>query len=227
MARGGNDRGPSRFKGVSRHIKNNKWQVFINIHGKQTTLGYFNDEEEAALKYDKAAILLGRPLNFPGVGRVRAVKGGCGGSSRFKGVSWYSRVNKWRALIAVHGKNTHLGYFIDEEEAARTYDEAAAPLGRPLNFSGDKIDEVEVIDGKIHRARSKIHYFTPEFNRVLNSFTEKKITTIRVSKFERQCKNKKWVVQVRVDGKVTYLSMFDEKEEASQAYDEVSALAFS
>lgn len=47
------------------------------------------------------------------------------GSSRFKGVGWNSRDNKWQAHIRIDGKSKHLGYFVLEEDAARAYDNAA------------------------------------------------------------------------------------------------------
>lgn len=47
------------------------------------------------------------------------------GSSKFKGVSWHSRNNKWQTQIQFEGSHRHLGYFISEEEAARAYDVAA------------------------------------------------------------------------------------------------------
>jgi hypothetical protein len=46
-------------------------------------------------------------------------------SSRFKGVSWNARQHKWHAGIRKDGQDTHLGYFHDEETAARAYDAAA------------------------------------------------------------------------------------------------------
>ncbi|MHC4636877.1 MAG: HNH endonuclease [Planctomycetota bacterium] len=49
-------------------------------------------------------------------------------SSRFKGVSWISRFGKWRAKISCGGKTIYLGYFKDEEAAARAYDAKAAQL---------------------------------------------------------------------------------------------------
>lgn len=59
------------------------------------------------------------------------------GTSRYKGVSWVKCDAKWRAQIAVAGKNRTLGRFDDEGDAARFYDAAARRLhGRfaTLNF---------------------------------------------------------------------------------------------
>jgi len=54
----------------------------------------------------------------------RKKRAGC--TSEFKGVSW--RDKKWRAKIYVHSKQHHLGMFTDEEEAARSYNDAATEL---------------------------------------------------------------------------------------------------
>lgn len=48
-----------------------------------------------------------------------------GGSSAYKGVSWFKRYKKWQVIITVNGRNKSLGYFIHEIEAAKAYDEAA------------------------------------------------------------------------------------------------------
>lgn len=48
-----------------------------------------------------------------------------GASSRFRGVCWHSEHQKWGSYISVSGKRLHLGYFLDEELAAKAYDCAA------------------------------------------------------------------------------------------------------
>ncbi|MHC4666175.1 MAG: AP2 domain-containing protein [Planctomycetota bacterium] len=47
------------------------------------------------------------------------------GTSKYKGVSWYTREKRWVVKIHADGKTHTLGYFTDEIEAAKAYDKAA------------------------------------------------------------------------------------------------------
>ena len=58
----------SRYKGVSWHKGHQKWYARIMIEMHMITLGYFNDEKDAAKAYDAAAkqmFLSFCALNFP------------------------------------------------------------------------------------------------------------------------------------------------------------------
>ena len=62
-----------------------------------------------------------------------------GVSSRYKGVTYYEKQGKWQARICAGGKRHYLGWFGDEEEAARAYDAAARRLHgefASVNFRG-------------------------------------------------------------------------------------------
>ena len=55
--------------------------------------------------------------------RNRKKENGC--SSKYKGVHWSKARKKWQVFIMINRKNKHLGYFTNEEDAARTYNQAA------------------------------------------------------------------------------------------------------
>jgi AP2 domain len=57
--------------------------------------------------------------------KIKSTRNGVATSSKYKGVSWKMRKNKWTAQIRVDGLGIHLGYFTVETEAARAYDVAA------------------------------------------------------------------------------------------------------
>lgn len=46
----------SKYKGVSWNVQNQKWLVRIMVNQKTIYLGYFLDENKAALKYNEAAL---------------------------------------------------------------------------------------------------------------------------------------------------------------------------
>lgn len=50
------------------------------------------------------------------------------GTSRYPGVYWSKCYSKWVANIRLNGKTKHLGYFLDEREAAKAYEKACREL---------------------------------------------------------------------------------------------------
>ena len=49
-------------------------------------------------------------------------------SSIYKGVTYSKKNKKWEARIRINGKNKFIGYFKNEEDAGRAYDEKALQL---------------------------------------------------------------------------------------------------
>ena len=64
-------------------------------------------------------------------------------SSQYKGVMWDKRRSKWQTMMGYNGKKIFVGYFDDEETAARAYDTKAKELyGKyaALNFPEPETD---------------------------------------------------------------------------------------
>jgi hypothetical protein len=69
----------SIYVGVVKHKK--RWQARIDLHGKTHYLALMEDEAEAAARYDEAAVLHNKPVNFPqNKSQKQAVKRAANGS---------------------------------------------------------------------------------------------------------------------------------------------------
>jgi hypothetical protein len=104
----------SKYIGVSWNKSRNKWKSEIRINHKKKHLGSFTSEEEAHEAYQRALkiYLDGGDLSFMEPKEY---------SSKYKGVSWDKKSNKWAAYITINSKSKYLGYFTSEEEAYDVY----------------------------------------------------------------------------------------------------------
>ena len=97
-----------------------KWRATIRVDGKLHHLGFFTKESEAAEAFTQSATKVARGQHkFPPRQEL---------TSKHRGVSLDKGTGKWKAQIRVDGKKQHLGLFIDENEAAASYAEAAAMI---------------------------------------------------------------------------------------------------
>lgn len=127
----------SQYRGVS--VYGGKFYVRIFIEGRNQYLGRYTDERLAARVFDYAATKhYGEyaRLNLPDELLTEAefveLTQRRKTLSDYRGVSWSKSKAKWRAYIQVKGVMKHIGYFTDETDAARAYNEAA------VKYHGDK-----------------------------------------------------------------------------------------
>eukprot|EP00985_Skeletonema_marinoi_P016258 scaffold8676_cov139-Skeletonema_marinoi.AAC.5 len=120
--------GSSKYTGVSFHKRSNKWQAQIEIEGKTRRIGFYEDEEEAAVDYARAIFkykgahqqsllddLKDVPIQSPIPKSASRIKEG---ASKYAGVTFNKKMNRWQAQIQIEGKTRRIGYYEDEEEAA-------------------------------------------------------------------------------------------------------------
>jgi hypothetical protein len=75
-------------------------------------------------------------------------------SSNNVGVHWYKRYRTWTTQVKVIGKNRHLGYYVNEIDAALTYDAACTLLGiEPQNTAAGTPDAGHIADATRHLVR--------------------------------------------------------------------------
>jgi len=126
----------SKYRGVHFHKARNEWRAQIRIDGKQHTIGYYDNEEEAAVDYARAVFKYkAGKVNAPRKrGQQNAIdlsdvpaqppilkSIGMGATSKYRGVYFHKATNKWRARIEIDGKEHHIGLYDNEEQAAVDY----------------------------------------------------------------------------------------------------------
>jgi hypothetical protein len=103
----------SPYPGVSWIRVRNKWVSHIQVNGRKHIIGAYNRELDAAKAYRKACADI---ENGVPVKKQKAVW-----TSKYKGVSWAKERNRWRVCVTTNGRQRRIGYFKNEEDAARAY----------------------------------------------------------------------------------------------------------
>lgn len=137
----GNRNSTSKYKGVSYCKQTSKWKAQIRIKGKQTNLGRFKSEEEAAEVYNKKAFeyfgefaylnIMGEDNNASEILIEKQKQNRSKNKTSFRGVS--KQGCKFRAEIRSNKRKYYLGVFETAEDAAKAYDKKAYEL------HGDKV----------------------------------------------------------------------------------------
>jgi hypothetical protein len=103
----------SELVGVCWNKSTSKWRAQRMINGKKVYLGEFAKEEDAARAYN----------DFVQHGTRNVIPNQKGSTSKFRGVCWHKASNRWRAQRVINGKNTYLGDYAKEEDAARAFND--------------------------------------------------------------------------------------------------------
>jgi len=136
---------------------------------------------------------------------IRRRENGPRKTSKYKGVSWDKGTKAWRTKV----NSVHVGYFDDEKDAAQAFDEAIICLNEgdtknlTLNFPA------ETYEGKKEWMQFKSRR-EPQTKRAVSS----KFRGVLWDK-----SRKLWRAKIKSQGKVQYLGVFKNEEEAASAYD--------
>lgn len=115
----------SKYKGVHYDKIKNKYLAAVIVEKKRIKLGYFFNEENAALKYNEAALKyfgefallndLSDIRNFPEEkGRKRKIK---------PWLYWNKQKKKWHLTFLYNSKKIHIGYFKNKIDAFNVHNE--------------------------------------------------------------------------------------------------------
>lgn len=183
----------SKYYGVSND--KNRWKTSIMKNGKKYYIGSFADEISAAIAYNnKAKELYGENANLniidDNAEYIPNITRSLEQTSDYLGVSKANK--KWSARIKKDGISYNLGYYVQENDAAKAYNIKA------IEFYGD-----EAVLNLIDESKYII------------------IINTKSSKYQGVSKSgNKWSSRIRKEGVKYHLGTYDTEAEAAEAYNE-------
>ena len=214
-------KGTSKYQGVCFNKAASKWSAQLMVEGKPRCIGLYSDEEEAAVDYARAVFkykggtqgkdnsfvmdLSDVPPQPPIPKSASYIKEG---ASKYQGVCFNKRMNKWYAQISIEEKPRFIGYYDDEEEAAVDYARALfkyKPAGEEIVKQQANSFVIDLSDvppqppipkrkGYIKEGAAKYQGVT--FNKAAN----------------------KWQAKISIEGKQQYIGSYTSEEEAAVDY---------
>ena len=234
-SRGWIKEGASKYVGVTFRKEINKWQAQIQIEGKKHFIGYYENEEEAAIDYARALFKykgrealdnkkMGRqsdkadsffidltdvPTQPPipkSEGRMKE------GASRYTGVYANKGNNKWYAKITIEGKSRHIGYYENEEEAAADFARAKFKYEGQGALDKARKQKVDRFVGVIDLSDVPPQLPIPKIKGHIKE---------GASKYTGASFNKaanKWEARIMIEGKKHCIGHYENEEEAAIDY---------
>ena len=157
-------------------------------------------------------------------------------SSEHKGVSWDTKAKKWKARMRANGKQVHLGFYVDEDDAARAVADfqqhgTVSPPCRGVTSEHKGVSWNK--SAKKWRASVRANGKTVH----LGSYVDEDDAARAVANFQQHgtvsppcrgvtsehkgvswnTKAKKWRASMRANGKTVYLGYYVDEDDAAQA----------
>ena len=203
----------------------NKWAAQITVEGKHRCIGYYEIEEEAAVDYARALFkynkdkvrvhrqpfvvdLTDAPPQSPILKTERRIKEG---ASKYTGVSFHKRSNKWQTQISIEGKVRRVGVYENEEEAAVDYARALFKYkgqGTIDKAREQRLQNSFIIDLSDVPTKSPI----PKSSSYIKDGASK-YTGVT---FHKQVN--RWQAQITIEGTARYIGNYKSEEEAAVDY---------
>ena len=112
-------------------------QHFLNNGNPLTSSDHIDHRQHADGTHQQDALNNLRITDSRGNGANRK-----DGTSKFAGVCWNSRDNKWRTRIRINNQRKHIGYFKSEYEAARAYILTGEEYGFDMQIARERFQSI-------------------------------------------------------------------------------------